>query len=94
MKKFGGIVQNWHLHTLSKELRKKYNVLYPDNIGKILTGTFTEEPTGRWKVGDFMRSSLVVSFDGLTVETLNTRYKVIGPAWGNDMGDSVLGIYF
>ena len=94
MKKDGGVVQNWFLHTLSDETRKKYNKVYPENIGKILTGDFLEEPTGRWKVGDFMRSSLVVSFDGMTVETLNTRYRVVGPAWENDMGDSVMGIYF
>ena len=94
MKKYGGILQNWYLHTLSDETRKKYNETYPENLGKILTGTFVEEPTGRWRVGEFVRSSLVVAFDGTTVETLNTRYKVVGPARGNDMGDSVMGIYF
>jgi len=94
MKKDGGTIQNWTLHTLSDGTRKVYNELYPENIGKILTGDVLEDPTNRWNEGDFIRSSLVVAFDGMTVETLNTRYRVVGPAWGNDMGDSVMGIYF
>ena len=94
MKKNGGVITNWQLHSLST----KYLVKYPGTLGRILTGIVVNDPAGRWNPGDHMRSSMVVSFDGETVETLNTIYKVEGPegdsTLGGDIGDFVLNIFY
>ena len=94
MKKDGGTIENWQLHTLSD----KYKEASRGTLGKVLTGTVKEDPTVRWETGMHMRSSLVVAFDGLTVETLNTRYRVVGPQGdkflGGDIGDAVAGIFY
>jgi hypothetical protein len=94
MKKDGGTIKNWQLHTLSR----KYQEAYPETLGKILTGIVVEDPTGRWLPGYHMKSSLVVSFDGLYVETLNTIYRVVGEmgdtTLGGDWGDKVLGVFY
>ena len=99
MKKDGGTIENWQLHTLSDETRKVAIEQYGDNIGKILTGMVKEDPTGRWNPGMHMKSSVVVAFDGLTVETLNTKYRVVGPRGEKilpkgDLGDFVCGIFY
>ena len=90
----GGTIKHWQLHTLSA----KYQKAYPHTLGKILTGIVVEDPTGRWEPGMHMRSSLVVSFDGLHVETLNSIYKVVGEAGdttlGGDWGDKILGVFY
>lgn len=95
MKKDGGVITNWQLHTLGSE----YLVKYPGTLGRILTGTVKHDPTGRWEPGFHMRSSMVVSFDGETVETLNTLYKVDGPEGEKvlptgDLGTAVLNIFY
>ncbi|MCF7835963.1 MAG: hypothetical protein K9M15_02480 [Candidatus Marinimicrobia bacterium] len=98
-KKDGGIIKNWQLHHLSfsEELIEK---VYPGKNAKpmVFTGTVVDDPTKRWKPGNHMRSSLIVSVDrenGI-IETLNTTYKVQDE--GNDIfpdiGDKVLDITY
>lgn len=88
MKKDGGTVKNWQLHTLSGH--------YEGTLGKILTGTLVNDPTGRFQPGFHIRTSLVVSVTGNRVETMNTVYHLHGPSGDvfGDMGDAVLGIYY
>ena len=93
MKKNGGTIKNWQLHTLSDRFDTT------GTLGKVLTGTVVEDPLGRWEPCMHMRSSLVVAFDGLHVETLNTIYKVVGPEGekvlpSGDLGDFVVGITY
>jgi len=99
MKKNGGIIKNWQLHHLSLS-KKQIEKAYPGKNAKpmIFTGTVAHDPTGRWKNGYHMRSSLITLIDRKegVIETINTIYKVRDE--GNDvlpdMGDGVLGIFY
>lgn len=99
MKKNGGTIKNWQIHNLSVS-RKQIEKAYPGKNVKpmIFTGTVIYDPTGRWKTGYHMRSSLITKIDrkkGI-IETLNTRYKVRDE--GNDVipdiGDAVSKIFY
>ena len=81
-KKDGGTIKNWQMHKLPAT-QEQVNQVYPGKGAKpiLFTGTVVEDPTGRWKPGFHMRSSLIISHNKETgvVETLNTIYKLIGP---------------
>lgn len=97
------MVTGWQLHTISKDVNV-IKELMPDikftvNKTMVMTGTVVDEPTGRWKPGNHMRTSVIVSIKEDMIETLNTRYQVIGPegdpALGfNDLGPTVMRLYY
>ena len=95
MKKEGGKIIGWQIHTLSSGYQKKY----ADTLGKILTGTVVDDPAGRWRPGMHMRSSLIVSITDTVVETMNTIYHLEGNEGDSripegDLGDAVLNIFY
>ena len=99
MKKNGGIIRNWQIHNLSFS-KKQLEKAYPGKNAKpmIFSGTVVQDPTGRWKKGYHMRSSLIVLInrkEGI-IETLNTIYKVRDE--GNDifpdLGDNAMEISY
>ena len=99
MKKDGGTIRNWQLHHLTMSKKEIETVLPGKNAKPLMfSGTVVHDPTGRWKTGYHMRSSLIVKIDRKkgVIETLNTIYKVIDE--GNDvlpdMGDGVLKIFY
>jgi len=98
MKKDGGKITKWFLHTLSVSMdviREQRPDIKTDKP-YILTGYVVDDPTGRWQPGWHMRSSLVVEYDATTgrVETGNTIYHVVGESVGDDLGDTVLSIFY
>ena len=104
-KKDGGLIEKWQLHelTFNVEQGEVLRELYPEadcDNPMMFTGTVVDEPTGRWKPGHHMRSSLIVSIDrdkGI-IETLNTIYKVDLKTENQDrmpdLGNGVLGIFY
>jgi len=100
MKKFGGIIENWQIHNLSLT-EEQINKAYPGQKAKpmIISGTVIEDPIGRWKPGNHMRTSLIVNLDKKegTVETLNTIYKLTGKE-GKDvlpnLGNAILNVFY
>lgn len=102
MKKNGGIISHWQLHTLSPS-PEQVREIRPDvqtERAHILTGTVVEDPTGRWQPGFHMKSSLVIRYDkeqGI-VETENTIYRLQDPqgdtTLGGDLGDAVRSIFY
>lgn len=100
MKKFGGIIKDWQVHTLSLT-EEQLNKAYPGQKAKpmIISGTVVEDPVGRWEPGNHMRTSLIVNLDKKegTVETLNTIYKLTGKE-GNDvlpnLGNAILNVFY
>lgn len=104
MKKDGGIIKNWQMHTISKDpeflaKEKKFNTDFEMDAVMVFTGTIVEDPTGRWKPGFHMRSSLILNYDKETgiVETANTIYKLDGEMGGDvfgDMGPDALKIFY
>jgi len=103
MKKDGGIIVNWQLHTISKkeehlEAARKLNPGFEMDIVAMFTGTVKEDPTGRWQPGFHMRSSLILKLDRETgiCETQNTIFKLEeeGEDCLPDMGAAVLNIFY
>ena len=100
MKKFGGIIKNWQVHTLSYT-EEQLDKVFPGKNAKpmLITGTIVEDPLGRWQPGHHIKTSLVVKLDREegTVETLNTIYKLAGEE-GNDilpnLGNAAMGIFY
>lgn len=100
MKKDGGTIKNWQTHKLTFT-KKQIESSYPGSHAKpiMFTGTVVKDPTGRWKPGHHMRSSLVVSLNRKTgiCETINTMYKLIGKEGGDifpDLGNKILDVYY
>jgi len=99
MKKVGGTIKNWQIHnlTITKEAIEK---AYPGQNAQpmVFTGTVVNDPTGRWKPGHHMRSSLIVAInkERTEIETLKTIYTVTDE--GNDilpeLGNGVLNIFY
>lgn len=103
-KKNGGNIEKWQLHhiTVPKESEEEFKKYFPDIIMPpiIFTGTVIDEPTGRWRPGDHMRSTYIVSIDRETgvVETLNTMYHMDMDTEGQDvipdLGNEALRIFY
>jgi len=104
MKKDGGIIENWQMHTIASddEALAKTKEAWPgfemDKVA-VFTGTVKTDPTGRWEVGWHMRSTLILKFDPETgmCETQNTMYKLEGKEGGDilgDMGKNIMGIFY
>ena len=100
MKKFGGVIKDWQIHTLSFT-EEQIDRVYPGKNAKpfVITGTVVEDPLDRWKPGFHMKTSFIVKLDrkkGI-VETLNTIYKLIGKE-GNDvlpnLGDNIVNLFY
>ena len=102
--KDGGTIRNWQIHNLkySDAMLKTIEKLYPDALREpnpiVFSGTVVDDPTGRWKPGFHMRSSLISKLDrenGI-ITTQNTIYKVIDE--GNDilpdMGNGILEVFY
>lgn len=104
MKKNGGTIKNWQMHTISVHLDVllKARELNPDfNMERVsvFTGTVVSDPTGRWEEGYHMRSSLILQFDEASgrVETQNTIYILEGEGGGDiigDIGRDVMRIFY
>ena len=97
MKKDGGVIKNWQIHTLSIS-EEKMKEFYPEVIGKprLFTGTVVFDPTGRWQPGYHMRSSLIVDLVDVdentkSAETINTVYTLEGPEGDPAVGNKDLG---
>lgn len=100
MKKYGGLIKNWQLHTLSvpiEEARKTYPQIETDKVYRF-SGTVMVDPLGKWEQGHHMTSSLVVRIDRDKgeIETLNTIYRVCEE--GNDIfpdiGDVINSVFY
>jgi hypothetical protein len=97
------VIRNWQLHHLSST-QKAIEAVYPGTNAKplIFSGTVVDDPTGRWKPGYHMHSSLIVKMtkntdNSHTVETLNTMYKLVGEGGDDvlpDMGDHITSIFY
>jgi len=104
MKKYGGKIENWQMHTVSDKPEDVARAaqMYDDfEMDKVMafTGNVVDDPLGRWEKGWHMRSSLVFSHNKETgeVETMNTRYTLIGEEGGDvfgDMGPAVMKIFY
>lgn len=86
-KPFGGYVRAWTLHYMSKNLSKAAaRALFCGecslDIPAMFTGIIEHDYLGRWRDGSSMRSWWIVSVmpgeNSWIVETLNTRYKLVG----------------
>ncbi len=103
MKKDGGIIVNWQLHTISKEkdhlvIAKENNPDFDMNAVAVFSGTVKEDPTGRWVPGYHMRSSLILKLDRNTgiCETQNTIYTLEdeGGDCLPDLGAGIMNIFY
>jgi len=101
MKKNGGIIQNWQLHTIAtgQQALDKVKEKHPNfdmDIVAVFTGTVKESETR--KVGNHLRSSVILTLDRETglCETANTMYTLVDE--GNDclpdMGPAVMSIFY
>ena len=95
MKKQGGTIDNWQLHTLSLSKADIDNA-YPNSnaTAQVFTGTVVKSDLSKYQVGFHMRSSLIVKVDrenGI-IETMNTSYKVLNE--GNDKVTLNMGAVF
>ncbi len=102
MKKDGGTIRNWQLHTLSKEedvlkTAKELNPGFNMDVVAMFSGTVKEDPTGRWLPGHHMRSSIIIELDRETgrCETQNTIYH-LEEEGGDlpDLGAGILNIFY
>ena len=98
-KKFGGVITDWTLNTLSftkEQLAGKGIDVKTDKV-YILSGTVKSDPTGRFEPGFHFHSSVVIEVDkekGI-VETKNTIYHLHGETGGiGDMGDLILKVFY
>lgn len=101
MKKDGGRIKDWQIHTLSipTEKVRKVRPDIVDGYARIFSGTVVEDPTGRWLPGYHMRSSIIVELNRETgvCETTNTIYHLEGKEGEDvlpDMGDKILTIFY
>lgn len=99
-KKYGGIIKDWQVHTLSFS-EDDLNKVYPGEQLKplVITGTVVKDELGRWLPGDHMRTSLVKVLDREKgkVETRNTIYRLEGKENADvvpDLGNGVLGLFY
>ena len=98
-KKFGGVITDWTLNTLSftKEQVADHGIKVKTDKVYILSGTVKSDPTGRFEVGFHFHSSVVIELDkekGI-VETKNTIYHLHGEAGGlGDMGDLIMKVFY
>ena len=94
MKKNGGTIRNWQVHTLSMS-QEIIDKTYPgENLKPMLfTGTVKKDVLGRWEKDHYMRSSLIVSIDREkgVIETRNTIYKVVDEG-GDSVSQSMSGL--
>lgn len=103
VKKDGGTIKNWQLHTLSctPEYAKEVNPNLDIQTDKVymFSGTIVDDPTGRWQPGHHMRSSVISRLDreNSIIETQNTIYKLEGEEGADclpDLGDNINKIYY
>ncbi len=98
-KKYGGIITEWSLNTLSfsvDQVRALGVEIKTDKVF-ILSGFIKEDPTGRFEIGDHFRSSVVIDVDAEKgiVETQKTIYHLHGESGGyGDMGDMITRIFY
>ena len=99
-------VKNWQIHNLTVDRMAKF----PGTINRVLTGTVTDDASGRMEIGFHMRSSLIVELTATRVETLNTIYHLEGEqgdpvanslkmldnpnATDGDLGERVMDIFY
>ena len=91
------IIEHWQLHTLAAKAPKEYNIK-TDKV-YMFTGTVKEVYSGPRKVGDHMRSSVILTFDKETgeVETQNSKYILVGKGGDDvmpDLGPGVMSIFY
>lgn len=102
MKKDGGTIMQWQLHTTSVPVERAHKKGIDVKTDKcyILSGTVVHDPNGRWVPGDHMKSSLVVDidFEKGYAETRNSTYRLDGPQGdpilGGDLGDTIFAVFY
>lgn len=83
MKKNGGIIEKWQIHTLTmsaEKLAKRYPEVEGDTA-RILTGTVVSDHY-RFEDGWHMRSAMIAKYDeeaGIVESVSGTVYKLEGP---------------
>ena len=98
-----GKFNNWQVHTLSvDELRDQLNEIYPELVDvkvlQVITGTITDDTSGKLNDYDHCRSSFVINIDRENgkLETLNSVYDL--GLEGNDvipdLGNGVLSVFY
>ena len=98
-KKFGGVITDWTLNTLSftKEQVADQGIKVKTDKVYILSGFVKSDPTGRFETGFNYRYYVVIELDkekGI-VETKNTIYHLHGEAGGiGDMGDLIMKVFY
>ena len=98
---YKGKLHNWQVHTLVYDM-DKITQLYPELEGKelsVVTGTVTDDPTGKRSDYDHCRTSLVLTIDrenGKLV-TLSSEYDLGlegNDVVGGDLGNSVMTLFY
>ena len=103
-KKQGGQLTSWQFHTIYEDVEKANELLAKQGRELIttdkaykLSAVVVEDLCGRWRPGDSMHTSLVISYDEETgrLETENTVYYLEGePENGTDMGTLINHIFY
>lgn len=71
MKPFKGEIHNWRRRIFDKSI----DPVYKNTLGYIIVGI----PHGHPDFVNHIYTSAVVKHEGDTVETMNSRYKLVGP---------------
>ncbi len=96
-----GKLNNWQVHTLTVDMDQVIQV-YPKmkdvKVLQIVTGTITDDTSGKLRDYDHCRTSLVVNIDreNSVLTTLNSEYSlgVEGNDTVPDLGNDVLTLFY
>ena len=100
MNEYDRTVNQWQIHNLDMNEGELIELEKLEAKPMVFTATVVDDPTGKWKPGYHMRSTLIKEWDKDTgiVKTMTKTYKLEGeggdPVTGNDWGNRVLGIFY
>ncbi len=97
-------IKNYQIHniTVPKAGIEMFKEMFPSVIypPMILTGTVKEDVSGRWQIGNHMRSTYITVLDRQNniIETMNSIYEINPEEEGKDvvpqMGNDVLNLFY
>lgn len=95
-------ISHWQLHNLSikPEALAEYGQHTEEDTVMIISGNVVDDPTGKWRPGFHMRSTIIIKLDreAGVAETQNTFYKLVDPegdtTLGGDWGDGILSVFY